>query len=1022
MPDEAAGVATGREGYVLLVHGTFAYQERDEGKGWFQRRNEACLKLARRLGARYRVNPKVVPRKGGGHEEVPEPVFCWSGRNSERARRLAAEALLGRLGWFEARGLPYHVVAHSHGGSVLWEALQLAVARRPPAGPTPPGGRPPGPPLAHLESWTTVGTPFLHFVPSLSWLRGLVLLGVTLAVLARQASWLGDTWRAVGQGLGLGPFGAFCGLTLAYAAWAVVPALILLAAFRVFKVARTQASPTAFPDARTIEFFRLIQAFATMLVAGLALGLPWLLWPALRRAAPAAWRVAWERPELVLPVLYGFAAAGLVAGGVATLVLFGLRARECRRRARLARDAWGLFHGRHHLLSCVAADEAINGLRQCQNGIAGPLLPRLPAPGASEYGVAGRTRTPEALAGEARPNLKLLGRLASLPVRQAYDWVLRPLYNHVFAELVDEFVLARFTAQAHGADVPGLRLGFVSATAIPLRGDCPEGFRHSGFLRDPYLRHFTVAQFSSPAMQAQVRERFAGPSPGECADLMARTGPCASKLLEGLRTRLGVPSEAAVSFMRFLAEALKGAGDWADLLIHTSYFKHDGVRERIAHAIDPAVPLPGPRPRLPARAAAADPDFRWPPTGFAWWAARAAVRGLLVAAPALALAALGWLVLYPESREAQLRWASAPATGLATLIHDAEQPGMRRLVCMQMERVVPSGVRWYAAVRALGLDPDGAIDRTADALAGRGAYLATVRPAVTVVSNTLDVATAARPASSADVTKVLDRVARALAAVEAKAGGTGPPDLGQSGAEASTELVAALDELVAALDELVAACGSYRQLDSRTLQRVLDRAGGVAAIATQPRIEIYHLVRIVGRLLALDRSLQEQGGPADADRVMAALEPLVRSLPSKADAPARTVIDLAVLVAKANRWPESREPRALRLLALARRLAEERLPLYQRVEARALIAGGYARLGRFRDARVLSEGAGLECRLGVALQSLANEYERRAGGERARLLDHLSRGWEVFDEPAPAGGGGVAGTPSIASPARSDTT
>ena len=45
--------------------------------------------------------------------------------NSEAPRRLAARRLLTCLNWYEEQGLHYHLVAHSHGGSVLWEALQL---------------------------------------------------------------------------------------------------------------------------------------------------------------------------------------------------------------------------------------------------------------------------------------------------------------------------------------------------------------------------------------------------------------------------------------------------------------------------------------------------------------------------------------------------------------------------------------------------------------------------------------------------------------------------------------------------------------------------------------------------------------------------------------------------------------------------------------------------------------------------------------------------------------------------------
>ena len=87
-----------------------------------------------------------------------ESVFHWSGDNSETARRDSGRLLLAHLEEFNRRG-PFHVVAHSHGGSVLMGALCLATDKhRAAAGSAPQ-------PLANLKSWTTVGTPFFHFRP-----------------------------------------------------------------------------------------------------------------------------------------------------------------------------------------------------------------------------------------------------------------------------------------------------------------------------------------------------------------------------------------------------------------------------------------------------------------------------------------------------------------------------------------------------------------------------------------------------------------------------------------------------------------------------------------------------------------------------------------------------------------------------------------------------------------------------------------------------------------------------------------
>ena len=48
----------------------------------------------------------------------------------------------------EQLGRRYHLVGHSHGGSVIWHALRAASLKRVN--------------LERLRSWTTVGTPFLH--------------------------------------------------------------------------------------------------------------------------------------------------------------------------------------------------------------------------------------------------------------------------------------------------------------------------------------------------------------------------------------------------------------------------------------------------------------------------------------------------------------------------------------------------------------------------------------------------------------------------------------------------------------------------------------------------------------------------------------------------------------------------------------------------------------------------------------------------------------------------------------------
>ncbi|NJM30313.1 MAG: hypothetical protein HC855_09600 [Rhizobiales bacterium] len=75
--------------------------------------------------------------------------FKWSGANSERDRRAAGQALAAELRQLEKAGQPYHLMGHSHGGSVIWHALKVLDRS--------------GSSFGQLGSWITIGTPFLDF-------------------------------------------------------------------------------------------------------------------------------------------------------------------------------------------------------------------------------------------------------------------------------------------------------------------------------------------------------------------------------------------------------------------------------------------------------------------------------------------------------------------------------------------------------------------------------------------------------------------------------------------------------------------------------------------------------------------------------------------------------------------------------------------------------------------------------------------------------------------------------------------
>ena len=123
------------EDVLILVHGTYAARESGDGDSWWQNGSHVGTELKSRLPCDVR-SPE-------SHE-----VFRWSGENSERARIKAGRQLLAHLESMEEKGIGYHLVGHSHGGSVIWHALQLATSHRKS--------------LDHLRSWATVGTPFLY--------------------------------------------------------------------------------------------------------------------------------------------------------------------------------------------------------------------------------------------------------------------------------------------------------------------------------------------------------------------------------------------------------------------------------------------------------------------------------------------------------------------------------------------------------------------------------------------------------------------------------------------------------------------------------------------------------------------------------------------------------------------------------------------------------------------------------------------------------------------------------------------
>lgn len=165
---------------IVTVHGTFASGEAT-GSRWWQK-GSRCEETLRR---------HLVGTSG----ELAYHPFVWDGQNSERSRREAARRLLWTFKELEQSGEPYIAIGHSHGGSVIAFALQLAQREKLE--------------LPHLKRWITVGTPFISFEKK-RWLysrgdvfvKGVYVMAVLL-ILAVTARYLllggppGGMWDAL---------------------------------------------------------------------------------------------------------------------------------------------------------------------------------------------------------------------------------------------------------------------------------------------------------------------------------------------------------------------------------------------------------------------------------------------------------------------------------------------------------------------------------------------------------------------------------------------------------------------------------------------------------------------------------------------------------------------------------------------------------------------------------------------------------------------------------------------------------
>ena len=136
---------------VILVHGTFAAPRRGKTQ-WYQPCDDASAN-----GFIARLNA-ALERRGSAarcwaHRSGEDSGFHWSGENSWIARTHAATALAAYVANLREKGWRCHIVAHSHGGNVVCEALPQIVTAQEPSSP--------------LGNIVTLGTPFMDVMSAI---------------------------------------------------------------------------------------------------------------------------------------------------------------------------------------------------------------------------------------------------------------------------------------------------------------------------------------------------------------------------------------------------------------------------------------------------------------------------------------------------------------------------------------------------------------------------------------------------------------------------------------------------------------------------------------------------------------------------------------------------------------------------------------------------------------------------------------------------------------------------------------
>jgi hypothetical protein len=134
-----------------------------------------------RHGSVARCNPEIQRRLNELQDDSPR-WNGWSGANSEVARRQGAYELARYLKQLQSDDAvrTIHIVAHSHGGNVVWRAMRYLNR-----------------PTYKLGKVVALGTPFLHFDDRAAWRRVMTRVHwpmLLVAIAIGAGIWMGRNW------------------------------------------------------------------------------------------------------------------------------------------------------------------------------------------------------------------------------------------------------------------------------------------------------------------------------------------------------------------------------------------------------------------------------------------------------------------------------------------------------------------------------------------------------------------------------------------------------------------------------------------------------------------------------------------------------------------------------------------------------------------------------------------------------------------------------------------------------------